>query len=49
LKWQGDEEEDVLFELKEKQGYWALEEQAVDSTVWRAGFYIGNGPEINLF
>jgi hypothetical protein len=28
----------LLYNLKEKKGYWTLKEEALDPTVWRARF-----------
>jgi len=34
----------LMDDLKEKRGYWKLEEEALDRTVWRTGFGRGCGP-----
>jgi hypothetical protein len=34
----------ILYDLKERRGYSHLKEEALDRTVWRAGFGRGFGP-----
>ena len=34
----------LLYELKERRGYCHLNEEALDRTMWRAGFGRGFGP-----
>ena len=36
----------LLDYLKEKRGYWHLKEEALDRTMWRAGFGTGFGPGV---
>jgi len=36
----------LLDELKERRGYCQLKEEALDRTVWRAGFGRGFGPVV---
>ena len=36
----------LLDELKERRGYSQLKEEALDRTVWRAGFGRGFGPVV---
>ena len=36
----------LLDGLKERRGYCHLKEEALDRTVWRAGFGIGSGPVV---
>ena len=36
----------LLDDLKERRGYSHLKEEALDRTVWRAGFGIGFGPVV---
>ena len=38
----------LLDDLKERGGYCHLKEEAVDRTVWRAGFGRGFGPVVRL-
>ena len=46
--WQEDDEEDVssYWKRTEKTGYWKLKEEALDGSLWRAGFAKGYGPVI---
>jgi len=39
----------LLDGLKERRGYSHLKEEALDRTVWRAGFGRGFGPGVNGF
>jgi hypothetical protein len=41
---QGRRRKKVLDDLKERRGYSHLKEEALDRTVWRAGFGRGFGP-----
>jgi hypothetical protein len=36
----------VLDDLKEKRGYWTLNEEALDRTLWRTRFGSGYGPVV---
>jgi hypothetical protein len=36
----------LLYDLKERRGYSHLKEEALDRTVWRAGFGRGFGPVV---
>jgi hypothetical protein len=36
----------LLDELKDRRGYSHLKEEALDRTMWRAGFGIGLGPVV---
>ena len=38
----------LLDELKERRGYSHLKEEALDRTMWRAGFGRGFGPVVRL-
>ena len=39
----------LLDDLKERRGYCHLKEEAVDRTMWRAGFERGSGPVVTHF
>ena len=39
----GRRSKQVLDEIKEKKGYWKLEEEALDRTVWGTGIGTGGG------
>jgi hypothetical protein len=41
---QGRRRRKLLDDLKERRGYYHLEEEALDRTMWRAGFGRGFGP-----
>jgi hypothetical protein len=43
---QGRRRRKVLDELKERRGYYHLKEEALDRTMWRAGFGRGFGPVV---
>jgi hypothetical protein len=36
----------LLDNLKEKRGYWKLKEEALNRTLWRTRFGMGNGPAV---
>jgi hypothetical protein len=36
----------LVDDLKERRGYWHLKEEALDRTMWRAGFGRGFGPVV---
>jgi hypothetical protein len=38
----------LLNVIKEKRGYWKLEGEALDRTVWRTGLERGCGPVVRL-
>ena len=40
----GRRRKQLLDDLQEKRGYWKLQEEALDRTVWRNGFGTGCGP-----
>jgi len=42
----GRKRKQLLDDLKEKNGYWMLKEEALDRTVWRTHFGSGNGPVV---
>jgi len=42
----GRRSKQLLNNLKEKTGYWKLETEALDRTVWRTGFGIDYGPVV---
>jgi ribosomal 50S subunit-associated protein YjgA (DUF615 family) len=43
---QGRRRTKLLDELKERRGYFLLKEEALDRTMWRAGFGSGFGPVV---
>jgi hypothetical protein len=43
---QGRKRRKLLDDLKERRGYSHLKEEALDRTMWRAGFRIGFGPVV---
>jgi hypothetical protein len=42
----GRRSKQLMDDLKETRGYWKLEEEATDGTLWRTGFGRGHGPDI---
>jgi hypothetical protein len=42
----GKRRKQLLDDLKERRGYWKLEEEALDRTVWRTRFGRGCGPVV---
>jgi hypothetical protein len=36
----------LLDDLNERRGYWKLQEEALDRTLWRTGFGSGYGPVV---
>jgi hypothetical protein len=42
----GRRRKELLYDLKEKRGYWKLKKEALDRTVWRSRFGRGCGPDV---
>jgi hypothetical protein len=42
----GRRRKQILYDLKEKMGYWKPKEEALDRTVWRTGFERVYGPVV---